>query len=62
MHGYPGRHRRLPGGIWELKMDFGPGFRVYYTKRSDELVVLCGGDKSTQPRDIQMAFALVRQL
>jgi len=61
-HGNPGRHRRLPGGICELKMDFGPGYRVYYTERKDGLVVLCGGDKSSQQRDIQTAHALVRRL
>jgi len=62
MHGHPGRHRRLPGGICELKIDFGPGYWVYYTERSGELILLCGGDKSSQPRDIQTAFALVSHL
>jgi putative addiction module killer protein len=62
LHGHPGRHRRLPGGIWELKMDFGPGYRVYYVERKEELVVLCGGDKSLQQRDIQLAIALARRL
>ena len=61
-HGNPGTHRRLPGGISELKLDFGPGYRVYYTERKGELVMLCGGDKSSQQRDIQTAFALVRRV
>jgi len=62
MHGHPGRYRRLLGGICELKIDFGPGYRVYYTERRGELIVLCGGDKSSQLQDIQTAFALVRKL
>lgn len=62
MHGNRGRYRRLPGGICELKMDFGPGYRVYYTERRGTLIVLCGGDKSSQPRDIQTALNLVGQL
>ena len=61
MHGNPGRFRRLPGGVCELKLDFGPGYRVYYAERKGELIVLCGGDKSSQDRDIQTAFALARQ-
>lgn len=61
-HGNPGSCRRLPGGISELKLDFGPGYRVYYTERKGELVVLCGGDKASQRRDVQTALALVSQL
>ena len=59
-HGNPGTCRRRPGGISELKLDFGPGYRVYYTERKGEIVVLCGGDKSSQQRDIQTALELVR--
>lgn len=62
LHGNPGRYRRLPGGVCELKMDFGPGYRVYYTERKSEIVVLCGGDKSSQQRDIQTALALAKLL
>lgn len=61
-YGNPGKFRRLSGGICELKMDFGPGYRVYYTKRKGELIVLCGGDKSSQERDIQSALALLEHL
>ena len=57
-----GRYRRLPGGICELKMDFGPGYRVYYAERKGELVVLCGGDKASQQRDIRTALALAKGL
>ena len=61
-HGNPGAHRRLPGGISELKLDFGPGYRVYYTEQKGELVMLCGGDKSSEQRDIQTALALVKRI
>ena len=61
-HGNPGAYRRLPGGISELKLDFGPGYRVCYTERRGELVVLCGGHKSTQQRDIQTALSLMRRV
>ena len=54
--GNPGQHRVLKGGIAELKIDLGPGFRVYYTQRGRTLVILlCGGDKATQQADIRTA-------
>ena len=63
VHGNPGKHRRLKGGVSELKIDYGPGYRVYYTERSGELVVLlAGGDKSTQKRDIEAALRLAENL
>jgi len=62
-HGNPGQHRVLARGARELKIDFGPGFRVYYTERGKKLVVLlAGGDKSTQARDILTAIALAEKL
>jgi putative addiction module killer protein len=62
-HGNPGRHRNLTEGVSELKIDFGPGYRVYYTERDGELIVLlAGGDKSTQQQDIKAAVALARNL
>lgn len=63
VHGNPGQHRNLTGGVSELKIDFGPGYRVYYTECGGELIVLlAGGDKSTQEQDIQAAMALARNL
>jgi putative addiction module killer protein len=48
--------RKLDGGVQELKVDFGPGFRVYFAEDGDTIVVLlCGGDKSTQSKDIEKA-------
>jgi putative addiction module killer protein len=63
VQGNPGAHRYLGGGVSELKIDFGPGYRVYYTMRATELVVLlAGGDKSSQQQDIETAMALARAL
>ncbi len=63
VHGNPGQHRNLTDGVSELKIDFGPGYRVYYTERGGELIVLlAGGDKSSQQRDIQVAIALAKGL
>lgn len=63
VHGNPGDHRRLTHGVSELRIDFGPGYRVYYTQRESELVILLvGGDKSSQPRDIQRAIELAQNL
>jgi putative addiction module killer protein len=63
VHGNPGQHRDLTDGVSELKIDFGPGYRVYYTERDGELIVLlAGGDKSTQQKDIKSAIALARNL
>ncbi len=62
-HGNPGKYRALSDGICELKIDFGPGYRVYYTERGGTLIVLlAGGDKSTQSRDIKTATALAKNL
>ena len=63
IHGNPGQHRDLAGGVSELRIDFGPGYRVYYTERGGELIVLlAGGDKSTQQQDIKAAIALASNL
>ena len=62
-HGNPGQHRVLAGGVSELKIDFGPGYRVYYTERGGVVIVLlAGGDKSSQDRDIKTAIALAKGL
>jgi putative addiction module killer protein len=62
-HGSPGQHRVLTDGVRELKIDFGPGYRVYYTEREGVLIVLlAGGDKSSQQKDIRTAIALAKNL
>ena len=61
--GNPGQHRNLKRGLSELKIDVGPGYRVYYTRRKDVLLILlCGGDKSTQDADIRLAYQLLDDL
>lgn len=64
--GNPGDHRNLSGGISELRVDVGPGYRVYYTQRGKELIILLvGGDKSgkaAQQRDIKKAQELAANL
>jgi putative addiction module killer protein len=63
VHGNPGQHRALTEGVCELKVDFGPGYRVYYTERAGVVVVLlAGGDKSSQQKDIQTAISLAKGL
>jgi len=51
-----GDRRSVGGGVWELRFTFGPGYRVYYGIDGDTVVLLlCGGDKSTQAADISRA-------
>ena len=51
-----GQCRPLRGGVWELKIDHGPGYRVYYGQVGKTiLLLLCGGDKRTQQADIERA-------
>lgn len=61
--GNAGKHRNLGGGIFELKVDFGPGYRVYYVNLGEVVaVLLCGGDKSTQSKDIRRAKELAKAI
>ncbi|BDI07567.1 type II toxin-antitoxin system RelE/ParE family toxin [Sphaerotilus microaerophilus] len=60
--GNPGQHRVLTGGVTEMKLDHGPGYRVYYAQRGSELVLLLvGGDKASQQRDIDTAVQLAKE-
>jgi putative addiction module killer protein len=62
IHGNPGVFRNLTEGVSELKIDVGPGYRVYYSMRGDQLLLLlAGGSKSTQSKDIAKALELNRQ-
>ena len=61
IHGNPGLHRNLTEGVSELKIDVGPGYRVYYSLRGNKLLLLLGGGaKSTQNKDIEKARELNR--
>jgi putative addiction module killer protein len=60
--GNPGKTRSVGAGVVEMKIDFGPGYRVYFIQRGQLLIVLlCGGDKGTQENDIKRAKALAVQ-
>ncbi len=51
-----GNFKSLGQGVFELKIDYGPGYRLYFGRKSSQLVLLlCGGDKSSQKKDIQKA-------
>jgi putative addiction module killer protein len=59
--GNPGQYWNLADGVSELKIDVGPGYRVYYSQRGRRLLLLlAGGDKSTQQKDIQLAIKLAK--
>ena len=59
--GNPGSTRSVGNGVMELKIDYGPGYRVYYVNRGDSMVIiLAGGDKGTQFKDIEKAKELAK--
>ena len=61
--GNPGDVKPVGHGVSELRIRFGPGYRVYYMHRGDVLIVLlCGGDKSSQEADIAKAHAIAKEL
>jgi putative addiction module killer protein len=61
--GNPGDVEPVGEGVSELKIDYGPGYRVYFVKNGKTVVVLlCGGDKSTQDQDIKKAKTLAKEL
>ena len=60
--GNPGDVRPVGRGLSELRLDVGPGYRVYYLRDGDTLILLlCGGDKSTQRTDIERAHSLAEE-
>lgn len=58
-----GDHKNVGGPIWEMRIDYGPGYRVYYAQKGNTVyVLLCGGGKSAQQTDIDRANELWRQI
>ncbi|WP_432259926.1 type II toxin-antitoxin system RelE/ParE family toxin [Cupriavidus sp. TMH.W2] len=63
LNGNPGDIKALGGGLSELRVDHGPGYRIYFQQRGRVLVILlCGGNKSTQHADIDRARNLAANL
>lgn len=61
--GNAGDSRPVGEGVSEMRVDYGPGYRVYYKKRGQRLIILlAGGDKNSQSRDIKMALRLAQGL
>ncbi len=61
--GNPGDTEPVGEGVSELRINYGPGYRVYYMKRKQSIgILLVGGDKSTQSKDIKLALRLAREL
>jgi putative addiction module killer protein len=60
--GNPGDTRSVGGGVMEMRVDYGPGYRIYYAQRGAAIVILlCAGDKRTQPQDIKRAQQLAEK-
>jgi putative addiction module killer protein len=60
--GNPGDARSVGGGVMEMRIAYGPGYRVYYVHRGAKIVILlCGGDKRTQRQDVTRAQALAER-
>ena len=63
VEGNPGDVRPVGEGVSEMRIDYGPGYRVYYKKQGSKLVILlAGGDKRSQSRDIKNALNLAKNL
>jgi putative addiction module killer protein len=58
-----GDFKQIGGGVGEMRIDYGPGYRLYVLRRGDDwIILLCGGDKGSQSRDIAKAQKLAGEL
>lgn len=61
--GNPGDSKSVGEGVVEMRIAYGPGYRVYFTRQGQTVVILlCGGDKSSQRRDIAAAHRMMKEL
>jgi putative addiction module killer protein len=61
--GNPGDVKSVGGRVSEMRIDYGPGYRIYFvSRRNDIVVLLCGGDKRTQDRDIARSLELAQEV
>jgi putative addiction module killer protein len=60
--GNPGDVKPIGGGVSELRIDYGPGYRVYFVQRGPMLIILLAGGERTQERDIKKALEFARML
>lgn len=62
-HGYAGDVKPIREGVFELRIHFGPGYRVYFMREGNTIIILlCGGTKSSQDRDIRRALLIAHEI
>ena len=60
--GNPGDVRPIGEGISEMRIDYGPGYRIYYKQHGEDTTILCGGDKDSQDADIRKAKEIANRV
>jgi putative addiction module killer protein len=61
--GNPGDVKSVDDGVSEMRIDHGPGYRVYFTRKGNAIVILlCGGDKKSQSKDIRLAQQMAKEV